>query len=258
LFKRCDHGSQSGTGDETIMTARSLADRRDQAAASTAPPARRRVLLFDANDHAIATAAPALTVLGIDVVRSDLRSAPIAPAPHNALAVVVAAANGEGRDTAHLVRHLREVCALPVLLLAVRRQDDVLLQEYQTSGHGASTLVPLELAHKIRAILRREPSRVLRFGLLEIDTASREVRVGGQAIELSRREYDLIEFLASAPGRVFTRRELLGAVWHSSGEWQTPSTVTEHVRRIRVKLHTRADAPEWLVTVRGTGYRFQV
>ena len=117
--------------------------------------------------------------------------------------------------------------------------------------------MPLELAQQIRAILRRSPSRVLRFGLLEIDTGSREVRVGGQTIELSRREFDLIAYLASSPGHAFTRRELLQAVWHSSGEWQTPSTVTEHVRRIRIKLQTRPDLPNWLVTVRGTGYRFQ-
>ena len=93
--------------------------------------------------------------------------------------------------------------------------------------------------------------------MLEVDTGAREVRVDGQPVELSRREFDLIAFLASSPGQAFTRRELLDGVWHSSGEWQTPSTVTEHVRRIRLKLQTRADVPSWLVTVRGTGYRFQ-
>jgi DNA-binding response OmpR family regulator len=98
---------------------------------------------------------------------------------------------------------------------------------------------------------------VLRYGLLEIDTGGREVRVDRQPVELSRREFDLIAFLASSPGHAFTRRELLDGVWHSSGEWQTPSTVTEHVRRVRLKLQTRPDLPRWLITVRGTGYRFQ-
>lgn len=240
------------------MTTETIRRRR---AASTAAPAtkteRRRVLLFDGNDHSIATAAPALNGLGIDVVRADPRSAPIGPSTRNALAVVVSAATGDGHDTTHLVRYLREVSGLPVLLLAARGQDDVLLQEFQASGSATSGLVSLELAQQIRAILRRAPSRVLRFGLLEIDTGSREVRVDRQAIELSRREFDLIEYLASAPGQVFTRRELLNSVWHSSGEWQTPSTVTEHVRRIRSKLQTRPEVPNWLVTVRGTGYRFQ-
>ena len=122
---------------------------------------------------------------------------------------------------------------------------------------GGAGLSPAQIAQPIRSILRRSPSRVLHFGLLEIDAGAREVRVDQQAIELSRREFDLIAFLASSPGQAFTRRELLQTVWHSGGEWQTPSTVTEHVRRIRIKLQTRPDVPQWLVTVRGTGYRFQ-
>ena len=144
-----------------------------------------------------------------------------------------------------------------MLLLAPRPQDDVVLQDMSFSNGNSPRLVPLDLAHQIRAILRRAPSRVLRYGLLEIDTGGRELRVDSQPVELSRREFDLIAFLASSPGQAFTRRELLDGVWHSSGEWQTPSTVTEHVRRIRLKLQTRPDLPGWLVTVRGTGYRFQ-
>ena len=146
---------------------------------------------------------------------------------------------------------------LPVLILAANMQDDVLLQEMPAPGAASGAPVPLELAQQIRAILRRDPSRVLRFGPLEIDTGSRKVRVDRETVELSPREFDLISFLASSPGRAFTRLELLHAVWHSSVALQTVSTVTEHVRRIRVKLHTEPDMPVWLVTVRGTGYRFQ-
>ena len=215
----------------------------------------RRVLLFDGNDSAVTTAAPALVGLGVEVSRCDARTAPLRPSARDALAVVTSAS--DTHETTELIRHLRSVCRLPVLLLAPRSQDDLLLQEMPVSPDDGGSLVPLELAQQIRAILRRAPSRVLRFGMLEIDTGGREVRVGQQAIELSRREFDLIAFLASSPGQAFTRRELLDGVWHSSGEWQTPSTVTEHVRRIRLKLQTRPDVPHWLITVRGTGYRFQ-
>jgi DNA-binding response OmpR family regulator len=227
------------------------------------PAGRRRVLLFDGNDQAVASAAPALAGIGIDLVRlesMDIDAEPelVESTDRDVLAVVVAAARGRATETTSLVQNLRAVRCLPVLVLARQMQDDVLLQELLPADSRAAEVVPLELAHQIRAILRRSPSRVLRFGLLEIDTGSREVRVGEQAIELSRREFDLIAFLASSPGRAFTRRELLQAVWHSSGEWQTPSTVTEHIRRIRIKLQTQPDLPNWLVTVRGTGYRFQV
>ena len=220
-------------------------------------PERRRVLLFDGGDHGIASAAPALAGLGLEVVAAEPRSAPIAPSADTLLAVVVSSGADDSRETSALVHHLREACGLPVLLLAPVTQDDVLLQAESEAERRSTGLVPLEVAHEIRAVLRRAPARVLRYGLLEIDTGAREVRVGGQPIALSRREFDLIAFLASSPGQAFTRRELLDGVWHSSGEWQTPSTVTEHVRRIRLKLQTRADVPAWLVTVRGTGYRFQ-
>jgi DNA-binding response OmpR family regulator len=219
-------------------------------------PERRRVLLFDGGNHAVASAAPALTGLGLEVVVADPRSVPIAPSAGTLVAVVVSP-EGDDRETSTLIRHLREVCELPVLLLAPRMQDDVLLQQTSEPNRRSGGLVPLEVAHEIRAVLRRAPARVLRYGMLEIDTAAREVRVDGQPVELSRREFDLIAFLASSPGRAFSRRELLDGVWQSSGEWQTPSTVTEHVRRIRLKLHTRPDLPAWVVTVRGTGYRFQ-
>ena len=221
------------------------------------------MLLFDGNDEAVATAAPALAGIGIDLVHlssiDDDSVSLVAASVPDALAVVVAPPRArEDAATTALVRTLREVNALPVLLLARRMQDDVLLQELQPATGGlTSQLVPLELAQQIRAILRRAPTRVLRFGLLEIDTGSREVRVDDQVVELSRREFDLVAFLASSPGRAFTRLELLEGVWHSSGEWQAASTVTEHVRRIRIKLHSRPDLPNWLVTVRGTGYRFQ-
>jgi DNA-binding response OmpR family regulator len=213
------------------------------------------VLLFDGHDRSIARAAPALRGLGVDVVRADAAAPPLAPSPAHALAVVVTPRSGTA-EIADLVRHLRDVGKLPVLLLARRPQDDVLLQE-MAPAFDVRALAPLELVQQIRAILRRAPARVLRFGLLEIDTGGREVRVDEQPIELSRREFELIAFLASSPGRAFTRRELLDGVWHSSGEWQSPSTVTEHVRRLRLKLHPRPNLPDWLVTVRGTGYRFQ-
>jgi DNA-binding response OmpR family regulator len=241
------------------MTTRTIRDRRDAAFATALARAgeRRRVLLFDGDDEAVATAAPALNGLGIKVVRTDIESPPLQPSARDVLAVVVSSPPGDARDTTGLVQHLRTVSTLPVLLLATRTQDDVLLQELPASRRAGAVLVPLELAQQIRAILRRAPSRVLRFGLLEIDTGGRDVRVGQQTIELSRREFDLLAFLASSPGQAFTRWELLQSVWHSSGEWQTPSTVTEHVRRIRIKLQTRPTVPNWLMTVRGTGYRFQ-
>ena len=96
----------------------------------------------------------------------------------------------------------------------------------------------------------------LRFDDLLIDRRSREVRVGTARLALTHREFDLLAFLAASPGQVFTREQLLGQVWGSSSDWQGPSTVTEHIRRLRVKLDDAPGSKPWIRTVRGVGYAF--
>jgi two-component system phosphate regulon response regulator PhoB len=118
--------------------------------------------------------------------------------------------------------------------------------------------MPLLLARS-RAVLRRKApgdARQLRFGELMIDLASRSVLVANQAVDLTAKEFDLLSFLASRAGEVFSREELLVAVWRSSAEWQQRETVTEHVHRIRNRLASVAGEHGWIATVRGVGYRF--
>jgi DNA-binding response OmpR family regulator len=100
-------------------------------------------------------------------------------------------------------------------------------------------------------------SSPLDFNGLHIDPDVREVVVGQRVVELTRREFDLLARLASAPRKVFSRDELLSDVWQSCREWQTPKTVTEHVRRIRLKLEPDNDGSRWIQTVPGAGYRFE-
>jgi two-component system alkaline phosphatase synthesis response regulator PhoP len=92
---------------------------------------------------------------------------------------------------------------------------------------------------------------------LSIDTSARRALVDGETVDLTPREYQLLEFLASRPGVTFTREELLEAVWKSSSTWQNPATVTEHIHRLRRKLEQDPSQPRWIVTVHGHGYRFQ-
>ena len=71
------------------------------------------------------------------------------------------------------------------------------------------------------------------------------------------KEFDLLAFLAASPRQVFSRNQLLATVWDSSSDWQDQATVTEHVRRLRLKIEPIPDDPRWIVTVRGVGYRFE-
>ncbi len=118
-----------------------------------------------------------------------------------------------------------------------------------------------DLPSHVRAVLRRyspDRPRTFVFGDLEIDSRAREVRLRGALIELTRREYDLLEFFARGPGEVYTYREILEHVWGpSSGDGHHP-TVHEHVRRVRNKLADQdAATGGWLRSVRGVGYVFR-
>ncbi len=119
---------------------------------------------------------------------------------------------------------------------------------------------PRELSARVRSVLRRsgpkEDSEVLTFGDLVIDNRTRQVTVSDEPVELTRREHELLAFLAASPGQVFSRAQLLEQVWDSSADWQDPATVTVHVRRLRQKLGAESRDPQWIQTVWGVGYRF--
>ncbi len=109
-----------------------------------------------------------------------------------------------------------------------------------------------ELLARIEALLRRSGyGKALRVGGLELDPEARRVRLEGREVPLTPREFDLLAVFLAAPGRVFTRDELLDRVW-GPGYLGTPRTVDQHVAQLREKL-----GPDWIETVRGRGYRFR-
>ena len=152
---------------------------------------------------------------------------------------------------------------LPIVIVSGRsREDDrVLGLELGADDYVAKPFCGREVAARVRSVLRRSvpghPVDEVAAGPLVIRTAERRVLLEGRAIELTPKEFDLLAFLATAaPGRVFSREELLREVWGSSAEWQDSATVTEHVRRLRRHIETDAARPALLQTVRGVGYRF--
>jgi two-component system phosphate regulon response regulator PhoB len=161
----------------------------------------------------------------------------------------------------------------PVIVLTGRRHEDdrVAGLELGADDYVVKPFSARELAARIRSVLRRseqadgrggaEPADagagVIEYDGLRIDRSSREVTLGGAPVELTKREFDLLAFLAAHPRRVFSRQELLGEVWGSSQDWQVPATVTEHVRRVRLKLEGTTTRSRWIHNVRGVGYRFE-
>jgi DNA-binding response OmpR family regulator len=155
---------------------------------------------------------------------------------------------------------------LPIIVLTGRRleQDRVLGLERGADDYVVKPFSARELVARIRTVLRRADHStadtgtpdVLSFDGLVIDQTAREVTVDGNPVELTKREFDLRAFLAAHPRRVFSRQELLSQVWGSSEDWQVPATVTEHIRRVRLKVEPDPANPRWIHNVRGVGYRF--
>ena len=166
-------------------------------------------------------------------------------------------------DGFDVLTQLRKQTDVPVILLTARTEevDRVLGLELGADDYVVKPFSPRELAARVRSVLRRArplPShRNLEFARLVIDGATREVTKDGEAIELTPKEFDLIAFLAESPRQVFSRSQLLEHVWDSSADYQDPSTVTVHIRRLRRKLEDDPEQPEWLLTVWGVGYRFE-
>jgi DNA-binding response OmpR family regulator len=97
----------------------------------------------------------------------------------------------------------------------------------------------------------------LQFDGLVIDLDQRTMSLDGRPLDAPAKEFELLGFLAARPGQVFSRAELLHHVWSSKPEWQTLSTVTEHIHRLRLKIESQPNRPRFLRTVRGEGYYFR-
>lgn len=168
-------------------------------------------------------------------------------------------------DGLSVLSEVRKHSDVPVILLTARSEetDRVLGLELGADDYVVKPFSPRELAARVRAVLKRsdvQPLPVLgtlEFEGLMIDEAAREVTVDGRNAGLTPKEFELLVFLATSPRQVFSRGQLLQRVWDSNSDWQDPSTVTVHIRRIRQKIESDPESPRWLTTVWGFGYRFE-
>jgi len=168
-----------------------------------------------------------------------------------------------GIDGMEVLRHVRRVSDVYVIMLTARTDetDKLIGLEVGADDYMTKPFSPRELVARVKAVLRRGRSSVasddelLRFDGLDIDLARREATVDSSPVELTSLEFDLLAALTSAPGRVFTRRQLIERVWG----WDffgDDRIVDVHIRNIRKALGDPADTPRFIGTVRGVGYKF--
>jgi DNA-binding response OmpR family regulator len=161
-------------------------------------------------------------------------------------------------------RRMRADRRVPLIMLTARGEEEerIVGLSLGADDYVVKPFSPRELAARVAAVLRRveESSgdvdrKVLSFDGLRIDPNTRETLVRGEPATLTAREFDLLHHLASSPGRVYTRDQLMELVWGYTFSADT-STVTVHVRRLREKVEPDPARPRYLQTVWGVGYKF--
>jgi DNA-binding response OmpR family regulator len=166
-------------------------------------------------------------------------------------------------DGAEALKMIRGVAAVPVIV-ATARDDEAGIVRLLNSGaddYLVKPFSPEHLAARVTAVLRRtgtsgDPAgRVLRVGGLRVDPGRREATLDETPLDLTRREFDLLAFLASRPGVVVQRRELLAEVWQQA--YGGDQTIDVHLSWLRRKLGETAARPRYLHTVRGVGVKLE-
>jgi DNA-binding response OmpR family regulator len=171
-------------------------------------------------------------------------------------------------DGREVLRELRLISDVPVIFLTGRGLETERIAGLKL-GADDYIVKPFslgEVSARIETVLRRSGVNTrqhqieapdISFGDLQINENTHEVRLAGELLDLTSKEFSLLSFIAATPRQVYTRAQLLEHVWASSSEWQNEATVTEHIRRLRAKIEADADHPKWIKTVRGVGYRFE-
>ena len=169
-------------------------------------------------------------------------------------------------DGFEVCQQIREYSDVPIIMLTAKGDDmdKILGLEYGADDYITKPFNILEVKARIKAIIRRiskrdknqEDDKVIIKGEMQIDCESRRVIIGGKEINLTAKEFDLLELLAMNPGKVYSRENLLNIVWG----YEYPGdvrTVDVHIRRLREKIEANPSEPKYVHTKWGVGYYFQ-
>jgi phosphate regulon transcriptional regulator PhoB len=170
-----------------------------------------------------------------------------------------------GLEVCKEIRREKKLESLPIIMLTARGEeaDRVIGLELGADDYLTKPFSVREIVARVKALLRRagrepdraDPERSLSVGPLQIDPATYRVRRNGENVPLTALEFRLLYFLASRPDRVFSRDQLLDAVWGTE-RFVTPRSVDVYIRRLREKIEENPMKPVLLKTLRGAGYSF--
>jgi len=168
-------------------------------------------------------------------------------------------------DGLEVCKRLRATSEVPIIMLTARDDelDKVVGLELGADDYITKPFSIREFRSRVRALLRRasvsrphDQQNLIEAHGLSIDLGRRSVEVRGEEVQLTYVEFELLRTLAAHPGRVYSRRMLLEALW-GAADYREPRTIDVHVRHLREKLERDPAEPEYVLTVRGVGYRFR-
>jgi len=169
-----------------------------------------------------------------------------------------------GMEVCGRIRRQETTASLPIIMLTAKSDpvDKILGLEIGADDYITKPFHVRELIARVRAVLRRserrndtDPVESFDYRGLHIDFKSYQVTVDGQPIDLSSREFKLLQFFTSHPGRVYSRDQLLDRVWGDEA-FVEPRTVDVHISRLRGTIEPDKENPQYILTVRGIGYKF--
>ena len=170
-------------------------------------------------------------------------------------------------DGFEVCQQIREFSSVPVIMLTAKGDDmdKILGLEYGADDYITKPFNILEVKARIKAIIRRtkkkapekENRKVVKKGDLHLDCDSRRLNIGGKEINLTAKEFDLLELMALNPNKVYSRDHLLNAVWGYDYPGDV-RTVDVHIRRLREKIEANPSEPKYVHTKWGVGYYFNV
>lgn len=232
------------------------------------PAVRQQIMVVEDNELIVEFVEQALLDEHFDVIVAEgcAEALELLEEHHPDLIVLdIVLTDGTGYELCRAIRSggedgsLRGLADVPILMLTARADEQDRIEGFVAGADDYLTkpFNVAELIYRIRAILRRSRGvshALLEIGQLRIDPFKREVSAGDQPIALTRKEFDLLHLLASKPGQVFTREELLERVWDYSYAGNT-RTVDVHVNRLRQKLLLHPTDFEMISTEWGVGYK---
>lgn len=229
----------------------------------------KRILIIDDEPMIVESVSYNLKQEGFEVVAATDGEAGLKLAETGNFDLIILDLMLPGIDGLEICRTLRKQSDIPIIMLTAKEGeiDRVLGLELGADDYITKPFSMRELLARVKTVLKRiinynEPNKqsnqleTIISGDLRLDLLGREVSVNGQTVNLSSKEFDILRVLASHPGQVLTREQLLDLVWGNDFYGDT-RTVDVHIRWLREKIETDPANPQYILTLRGVGYKFK-